>query len=107
MELEKHQFEEGELEINDSLEDITDKVFGVWDELNQGEMVSRENFDLSETMSGFELMDPKMDCKAKKDELFSIRKAKEAGSIKEEYPESKLRHFIFHIYINTLWFKIS
>ena len=53
-------------------------------------MVSRENFDLSETMSGFELMDPKMDCKAKKDELFSIRKAKEAGSIKEEYPESKL-----------------
>ena len=56
---------------------------GIDETLSKNCLVSQENFDLAETMNGFELMDPKMDCKANQDNSFSPQKAKEAGQIKE------------------------
>ena len=41
-------------------------------------------------MNGFELMDPKMDCKANQDNCFSPQKAKEAGHIKEEWSNAEV-----------------
>ena len=54
---------------SEDLEDITDLVFSACDELQDCELLAPASFDLTETMSAFELMDPKMDLRVKRSEV--------------------------------------
>ncbi|TNV82654.1 hypothetical protein FGO68_gene7836 [Halteria grandinella] len=51
------------------LEDVTDLVFSALDCLSDCDFLAKPNFDLNETMSAFEAMDPKMDMRLKRNEV--------------------------------------
>ncbi|CAI2387508.1 unnamed protein product [Moneuplotes crassus] len=90
VETEKYQFQDNELDTEDHCEDVTDLLFGVCEELGEGETLCQPGFDLQDTMNGFELMDPKMDNKCDLESSFSPQKAKEAGTIKETYSNNEV-----------------
>ena len=65
----------------DGLEDITELVFKAADECESGELISYADFDLNDTMSGFELMDPKMDFRVNYKSAMTPKKALDGGII--------------------------
>jgi hypothetical protein len=106
IEIEKHQFDEGALDNDDELEDMTEILFKCTEELKDDEIVSKEEFDLADTMNGFELMDPKMDCKAALDQWFSIQRSKESGVLKEEWTNEEVLSILNHFLVEEArWMK--
>ena len=71
------------------MEDITDLVFKGCDELDDLELLAPGGFDLFETMSAFELMDPKMDLRIDRGEVLNSKKAIQEGIID---PKRSLSH---------------
>lgn len=61
------------------LEDVTDLVFSAMEHLKDCELLCEPNFDLHETMSAFEAMDPKMDIRLKRTEVPHPEKLKKDG----------------------------
>lgn len=57
------------------LEDVTDLVFSALDHLKDCELLAKPDFDLFETMSSFEVMDPKMDMRMARKEALHPKQA--------------------------------
>lgn len=53
----------------EQLEDVTDQIFNALEHLNDCEFLAKPDFDLNETMSAFESMDPKMDMRLRRFEV--------------------------------------
>ena len=58
---------------------MTSLVFSAIENLKDCELLSKPSFDLFETMSAFEAMDPKMDIRLKRNEILHPDKAKSEG----------------------------
>lgn len=96
IELEKHQFDAGQLDNDEGCEDVTDALFSCCDELKEGEHISREDFDLADTMNGFELMDVKMDNKSIINDCFSPQKSKAEGILKDSWTNTEILAILNH-----------
>jgi Mak10 subunit, NatC N(alpha)-terminal acetyltransferase len=70
----------------DELEDVTDIIFKALDELKDCEFLAKPDFDLLETMSAFESMDPKMDMRLRRNEVPHPVKLIKAGDLIVDRP---------------------
>ncbi len=70
----------------DQLEDVTDLVMKALQFLDDGEFLAKPDFDLNETMSAFEAMDPKMDVRLKRNEIPHPRKLIKEGVLIVDRP---------------------
>jgi len=68
------------------LEDVTELVFKALDHLKDCEFLAKPDFDLNETMSAFEAMDPKMDMRLKRLEIPHPRKLIKEGTLIVDRP---------------------
>ena len=73
----------------EDLEDITDIVFKALDYLKDCEFLAKPDFDLNETMSAFEALDPKMDMRLKRNEIPHPRKMIKDGKLIVDRPLSQ------------------
>ena len=68
--------EEAEVDTSpDQLEDITSDLFQTLTVLEGTQMLCNPNFDLNDSMSSFEVMDPKMDCRMHRKLVLTPKKA--------------------------------
>ena len=63
---------------------MTDEVFSALEHLNDCEFLAKPEFDLFETMSAFEAMDPKMDMRMKRREAPKVGKDSREWTKEEE-----------------------
>ncbi len=80
---------EGAVTPSDGLEDVTELVFKALDHLNDCEFLAKPDFDLNETMSAFEAMDPKMDMRLKRLEAPHPVKKIQDGTLIVDRPLSR------------------
>ena len=64
------------------MEDITSLIFDAVEKLNDCEFLAKEDFDLNESMSAFEVMDLKMDMRLRRKEYMHPREAISTGLLK-------------------------
>jgi len=60
---------------DDELVDITDEIYDCLSELNVCQMLCKDEFDLNDSMSAFEVMCPKMDVRHGRDQVLTPKKA--------------------------------
>lgn len=70
----------------EQLEDVTDLVMKALQCLDDGQFLAKPDFDLLETMSAFEAMDPKMDVRLKRQEIPHPRKLIKEGVLIVDRP---------------------
>ena len=71
---------------SEQLEDVTDLVMKALQCLDDGQFLAKPDFDLLETMSAFEAMDPKMDVRLKRLEIPHPRKLIKEGVLIVDRP---------------------
>ena len=65
----------------EDLEDVTDLIFSGIKDLSGCQMLCKPDLDLFDTMSSFEVMDPKMDARMHRKDVPNVQKAVENGSL--------------------------
>ena len=65
----------------EDLEDVTDLIFSGVKDLSGCQMLCKPDLDLFDTMSCFEVMDPKMDARMHRKDVPNVQKAVENGSL--------------------------
>lgn len=65
----------------DQLEDITELLFSTTNQLEGTQMLCKDNLDLFETMSCFEVMDPKMDTRMHRKQVLNLKDAQKGNII--------------------------
>ena len=69
------------------MEDVTDLIFNACEQLPDLKFIAKEDFDLYDTMSSFEIMDKKMDVRKARNEALTVEKAEAKGILKSKLNE--------------------
>ena len=84
----------------EDLEDVTDLIFGGLKDLSGCQMLCKPEMELFDTMSSFEVMDPKMDARMHRKSVPNVQKAVDNGIlIKADLLSGKHKQALFQEFI--------